>query len=75
MLFSLMVAFVVSPWAALRMLRHYAAGDGHERETEGWTTRLYRRIMVPLIENWRRRWIFFGGVVRPSAARVFAGGL
>ena len=24
MLFSLIVAFVVSPWAALRLLRHYA---------------------------------------------------
>jgi multidrug efflux pump subunit AcrB len=63
MLFSLMVAFVVSPWAALRLLRHYASGTGHEHETEGWTTRLYRRIMVPLIENWRRRWMFLGGVV------------
>ena len=27
MLFSLIVAFVVSPWAALRLLRHYA-GEG-----------------------------------------------
>ncbi len=27
MLFSLIVAFVVSPWAALRLLRHYADGD------------------------------------------------
>ncbi len=25
MLFSLIVAFVVSPWAALRLLRHYAS--------------------------------------------------
>ena len=52
MLFSLIVAFVVSPWAALRLLRNYA-GEGaraaHEHEVEGWTTRLYRRIMNPLI--------------------------
>ena len=27
MIFSLLVAFVVSPWAALRLLRHYA--DAH----------------------------------------------
>ena len=27
MLFSLIVAFVVSPWAALRLLRHYADGN------------------------------------------------
>jgi multidrug efflux pump subunit AcrB len=63
MLFSLIVAFVVSPWAALRLLRHYAKSNGHEHETEGWTTRLYRRVMVPLIESWRRRWMFLSGVV------------
>ncbi len=63
MLFSLVVAFAVSPWAVLRLLRHYAdrPESGHERE--GWTTRLYRRVMNPLIQNSRRRWIFLGGVV------------
>jgi multidrug efflux pump subunit AcrB len=66
MLFSLIVAFVVSPWAALRLLRNYAgeaARAAHEHEAEGWTTRLYRRMMNPLILDARRRWIFFGGVV------------
>jgi len=64
MVFSLIVAFVVSPWAALRLLRHYAGDDGHEHhETEGWTTRLYRRIMNPLILDARRRWMFLSGVV------------
>jgi multidrug efflux pump subunit AcrB len=64
MIFSLMVAFVVSPWAALRLLRHYAtAGDQAKDEMEGWTTRLYRRVMNPLILNPRRRWMFLGGVV------------
>ena len=63
MIFSLIVAFVVSPWAALRLLRHYAdrPGDGHERE--GWSTRLYRRTMTPLIESSRRRWQLIGSVV------------
>jgi len=38
MLFSLIVAFVVSPWAALRLLRHYAGDRGAEHhEAEGWT--------------------------------------
>ena len=31
MIFSLMVAFVVSPWAALRLLRHYAASGSKSR--------------------------------------------
>ncbi|MGA3213613.1 MAG: efflux RND transporter permease subunit, partial [Terriglobales bacterium] len=63
MLFSLIVAFIVSPWAALRLLRHYAKGDGTQHETEGWTTRLYRRIMNPLIDSAGVRWLFLGGVV------------
>jgi multidrug efflux pump subunit AcrB len=63
MMFSLIVAFVVSPWAALRLLRHYATGSGFQHETEGWTTRLYRRIMNPLIESAGRRWIFLGSMV------------
>ena len=63
MVFSLIVAFVVSPWAALRLLRHYADRPGTGHEAEGWTTRLYRRIMNPLLRNPARRWMFLGGVV------------
>ena len=63
MLFSLIVAFVVSPWSALRLLHHYADRAGEEHEKEGWTTRLYRRIMNPLLESASRRWIFLGSVV------------
>src|SRR5271166_179133 len=61
MLFSLIVAFVVSPWSALRLLRHYAERAGEEHEKEGWTTKLYRRIMNPLLESASRRWMFLGG--------------
>jgi len=32
-------------------------------ETEGWTTKLYRRVMNPLISNAKLRWIFLGGMV------------
>jgi multidrug efflux pump subunit AcrB len=63
MIFSLMVAFVVSPWAALRLLKKYAGRTESSHEAEGWTTRLYRRVMNPLIEQTRMRWIFLGGVV------------
>ena len=63
MLFSLIVAFVVSPWAALRLLRHYADGKGHQHEAEGKATRLYRRVMGALVSRARWRWTFLGGVV------------
>ncbi|MDH5567311.1 MAG: efflux RND transporter permease subunit [Myxococcales bacterium] len=51
MLFSMFVAFVVTPWAAHRILRgvrRHPAGGG---ESEDWTTRAYRRVMRPLIEH------------------------
>jgi multidrug efflux pump subunit AcrB len=63
MIFSLIVAFVVSPWSALRLLRHYAVGAASTHEAEGWTTKLYRRVMNPLIHDARRRWMFLVGVV------------
>jgi multidrug efflux pump subunit AcrB len=63
MLFSLAVAFVVSPWAALRLLRHYARSGDRVHGAEGWMTRLYRRLMEPLIANGRRRMIFLGAIV------------
>ena len=67
MLFSLIVAFVVSPWAALRLLRGNRSGDeggdGEAGEKEGWSTRAYRTMMTPLIRSAKRRWLFFGGVV------------
>jgi len=64
MVFSLIVAFVVSPWAALRLLGHYSGDRAHgHHDAEGWTTRVYRKVMNPLILDARRRWLFFGGVV------------
>ncbi len=64
MFFSLFIAFVVSPWAALRMLVdqkmiHAEAESGEE----GWTTRIYRRVMVPLLANPAKRRIFLAGMV------------
>ncbi len=64
MLFSLVVAFVVSRYSALRFLRHYASHDaGHHHEAEGWTTKLYRRAMNPLIADARKRYGFLVAVV------------
>lgn len=63
MLFSLMVAFVVSPWAALRLLgKHLGGVDAPVQEKENWTTTLYRRVMSPLIHSARYRAYFFAGI-------------
>lgn len=52
MIFSLLVAFMVTPWAALRVLKRHSGEEGGH-EVEGWTTRLYRRVMGRLIQNVR----------------------
>jgi len=59
MVFSLLVAFIVTPWAALRLLRRSDDGDGDgDEDGEDWTTRLYRRAMGPLIAFGRVRAVF-----------------
>jgi multidrug efflux pump subunit AcrB len=64
MLFSLLVAFVVSPWAAMRLLgKHLAGAHLLEPEHENWRTRLYRRVMAPLISSARNRVLFFVAVI------------
>lgn len=61
MVFSLLVAFVVTPWAAVRLLRHAA---GHASvEAEGRLTRLYRRVMGALLRGAALRRAFLAGVV------------
>ena len=59
MVFSLVVAFVVTPWAAVRLLKP-AADHGHGQEDR--FTRLYRRVMDPLIASGRMRALFLAGV-------------
>jgi len=53
MVFSLFIAFIISPWAALRLLRGAAQqrhGDGHDDDApEGFTTKLYRKVMGDLL--------------------------
>jgi multidrug efflux pump subunit AcrB len=64
MIFSLAVAFIVSPWAAYRIFRGHDPAHGHAEGEgeEGFTTRLYRRSMTALIRNPRVRFSFFVGV-------------
>jgi multidrug efflux pump subunit AcrB len=59
MLFSLGAAFIVTPWAAVRLLRSESA---HAHAPEGAATRLYRRAMAGLIGNSRLRFAFLAGV-------------
>ena len=99
MIFSMLIAFVLTPWAAYRLLQNERGsesltdipspsmgegkgegellgttpplssslpqgerGEKEDGEEEGWTTKVYRRLMIPLIHDSRKRWLFLGGV-------------
>jgi multidrug efflux pump subunit AcrB len=82
MLFSLLVAFTVTPWAAVRVLRRrierlapaHEAGL-HDQAPATFFTRLYHRVMDPLMAHARWRWAFLGGVAGLLLAAVALVGL
>ncbi|HUY15280.1 MAG TPA: efflux RND transporter permease subunit [Terriglobia bacterium] len=64
MVFSLFIALALSPWAAIRMLAKAGQNPREAEEPpEGWTVRIYRRLVTPLILNARKRRLFLAGVI------------
>jgi multidrug efflux pump subunit AcrB len=62
MFWSLLIAFIVTPWASVRILRQPTQIGGHEHESDRFT-RIYRRLMNPLIDSPRWRLVFLAGIV------------
>jgi len=75
MLFSLVIAFTVTPWAAIRILRRKAVCESklpqaeqsalafeHDHAPDDWSTRLYHRVMDPLLDFARWRWAFLATI-------------
>ena len=70
MLFSLAVAFVVSPWLTYRLFKKHAneMAEGHAERPDGETAeegkldRLYGRIFAPLLASRAKRWALLAGV-------------
>ncbi len=78
MFWSLLIAFIVTPWASIRILRwgrkysSLTAGKAdaaevgkahlHSEHAEDAFTRLYRRMMNPLISKARSRYLFLAGI-------------
>ncbi|MGO8671042.1 MAG: efflux RND transporter permease subunit [Capsulimonadaceae bacterium] len=63
MLFSLAIAFIVTPYLAYRLLRGEAANPARSTHGEDWTARLYRRAMAPLLKYAAVRTVFFTTVI------------
>jgi len=91
MSWSLAIAFIVTPWAAIRILRWGRkdswASEGaasivesgkphsHSAHAEDAFTRLYRKVMGPLIENTNKRLVFLVGIVLLLLAAMATVGL
>ncbi len=70
MLFSLAIAFIVSPWAFTNLLQIWKPKHCADPKKEGRLDRLYRRSMRALLENGRARTLYFIGM-----AALLAGSL
>jgi len=83
MFFSLAISFIVTPWAAIRILqwrRKIQAADSHapdhESTSENFFGRMYRGLMTPLIASAKRRYQFLAALVvllLVSMALVYVG--
>ncbi len=61
MIFSLLVAFIVTPWASIRILKAESHGGKEAQNRESRLDRLYRRFMEGLLGS-RGRSLRFGGL-------------
>ena len=68
MALSLAIAFTVTPWLALKLMKPHAAGGGHAAASatgrlQQLTQRLSQRLLMPLLLSARKRWLLAGGIV------------
>jgi multidrug efflux pump subunit AcrB len=75
MLASLGVAFAVTPWLALKLLRGHVAGELRGAAKNGRLATLYRRWMTGLMQSARRRRFFYIGVLALLASSTALLGL
>jgi len=66
MLFSLIIAFTVTPWAATHILKNHRSSKhpkGQEKAPDDWFTRIYHRLMDPLLAHTGWRLLFFAVII------------
>lgn len=86
MIFSLLIAFTVTPWAAIRILKKNSAvqllddtgnANNHDQAPDDVFTRMYHRIMDPLLAHTSWRFAFFLsiGVLLAASCSLFYFGM
>jgi multidrug efflux pump subunit AcrB len=66
MLISLAIAFVVTPWLALRLLKRHHAAAGHTEAANPKLARFFERVMTPFLRGRagsKARWVLFAAIM------------
>ena len=85
MALSLLIAFTVTPWLALKWMKSHHGGNDHEASHQtshapatGFAARLpelFGRILRPFLNSSRQRWKLLGGIVLAMALSVGLAGV
>jgi multidrug efflux pump subunit AcrB len=71
MIFSLIVALMIAPWFAYRLLRKsYGVSHGEEKPQQGIIYKYYSKMMMPIMNKPLLRWGFISSVVVVVLASV-----
>lgn len=65
MAISLAIAFTVTPWLALKLMKSHGAGHAHEAAggLAGKLQSLFARVLTPFLSSARKRWQLLAGIV------------
>ena len=76
MAISLAIAFTVTPWLALKLMKSHGAAGGHGAVAENpkglgpKLQRLFTRVLTPFLASARRRWLLLAGILAALALSV-----
>ena len=65
MAISLAIAFTITPWLALTLMRSHGHGAGHP-PTSGKSAKLqafFARVLTPFLDSSRKRWLLLAGIL------------
>ena len=63
MLLSLLIAFTVTPWLALKLMKPHVAHGATRHSGPSRGQKLFARVLGPLLESARKRWLLLAGVM------------